>query len=446
MLASLNRTIRTSAAIALVALLAAGCERDNPVATSSSFETPGLAPALTTSFVSTDVVINYYAVHFNGRTYADGKTTFSYTVTGTGVDPSLSHFAVELPACAGAPVAYSPTGSANINTNQSTGIYGLEWHLSVAKDNLAGRTYTMTFNGDVALGIVRAEVQTEGGASAVGSVFGPCAGSHITGKVFVDADKTGTLTNGEAGIANVTVMVSNGSSSVTALTDASGDYDFLVANGSYTLSVPAATAATDFNEDLYASFSAFSATSLPVSVSGSNSPNHNFAFSPQSDNLKTAIETGVILTDGKDVRFWKSELKSAITGGGQHTYTAAQVTTWVQQIQAFGLATPFQFTPGKELQDALAILSVNSKTDYLGQLLKQLLAAELNFFSGNTLVGEADLHEVLILWGEELAVQPVTTTIFTTTGTGTTKIDPYASGTGLLGTMNGSTGGGGGDE
>ena len=192
MIASLKNITRAS--LALVALVAGGCAMESPT-DSTSPAIPAFSPSVVTvtGFVSDETIINHYSVHFDGRTYANDQTTFTYTVRGTGVDPSLSHFTVELPACAPAPASYSPTTSANINTNQSSGIYGIEWHLSVAKDNFVGRTYSITFPGDVPLGIVRAEARTEGGVGAIGNVFGPCAGSHVTGKVFVDVDENGTL-------------------------------------------------------------------------------------------------------------------------------------------------------------------------------------------------------------------------------------------------------------
>jgi hypothetical protein len=452
MFASANRIVRAAAAFALVAMVAGGCSRD----TSSPYEPTATAEVAPVSgamlgFVSNQVIINHYQVQFDGRTVANGKTTFSYTVRGTGVDPSLTHFSVELPTCAGSPASYTPTGGANINTNQSSGIYGLEWHLNVPKDPTQPRAYSITFNGDVALGIVRAEVKTEGGTSAVGYVYGPCAGSHVTGKVFVDADESGTLNNAEAGIANVTVMISDGGNSVATKTDASGNYTFLVANGNYTVSVPAATAAADFNEDLAASFTATSSASSSITVNGDSNGN-NFAFAPQTQQLIQKISLGELAASGQSTKFWKSEMKFAATGGGQHTYSLAQLQQLLAQIEAFGLATPFQFTDGNEAQDALAILSVNGKNDYLGLFLKELLAAELNYFSGNTLVGEADLHEVLVLWGEEVAVQPLAPAssreLIVNGGNagGGTKLNPYEGGTTLLGLLNGSTGGGGGDE
>jgi hypothetical protein len=264
MLTSLNRISRWLGVVALASLAMAGCSAD-PTDVSPTTEAM-LAPAVspTPSFVSEETTINNYVVHFDGRTVSGGNTTFTYTVRGTGVDPSLSHFTIELPACAGAPLSYSPTGSANINTNAQSGIYGIEWHLSVAKDNFAGRTYSITFAGDVPLGIVRSEVKTENGARGVGQVYGPCDGFHISGSVFVDANNDGVRSLSEGGIENVTVAITDGAATITALTDPAGNYAFVVTTGTYTVSVEAVTAASDFNEDLFATSTVVTSASRVV--------------------------------------------------------------------------------------------------------------------------------------------------------------------------------------
>jgi SdrD B-like domain len=436
---SLNPISRWLGVVALAGLLMAGCSAD-PTDVSQSTE-PVLTPALvpTPSFISDETTINHYVVHFDGRTVSGGNTTFTYTVRGTGVDPSLSHFSVELPACAGEPVSYSPTGSANINTNQSSGIYGIEWHLSVAKDNFVGQTYSITFPGDVPLGIVRSEVKTEGGASAIGYVYGPCDGFHISGSVFVDANNDGARSPSEGGIGNVTVALTDGVDTITALTDPAGNYTFVVTAGSYTVSVPAATAAFDFNEDLFATSTVVSPTSLVVAVGPDASA--NFAFEPKSSKIIADLEAGILDSEGRSVRYWKSQLRPATTGKNSSDYTAAQLLAFVQAVETIGIADPFQFGAGTEISDALAILSQGG-SDEIIKLRRELLASELNFVSGNGLVGEEDLHEVLIIYGEELLNQAAPAPV---------SIIPMAvkapSETGeagdMFGTMNGSTGGGG---
>lgn len=444
-MATLNR-IRSWITLAAVACAAlAGCSAD-PADVSSPVGNESLvASAPATSFVSQETTINNFVVRFDGRTVSGGNTTFTYTVRGTGVEPNLSHFTVELPSCAPAPLAFSPAGSVNVNTNPQSGIYGVEWHLSVSKDNLAGQSYSITFPGDVSLGVVRSEVKTENGARGVGDVFGPCAGFRISGTVFVDADNNGVLSPTEGGIENVTVSISDGSSTHSTPTDALGRYTFVVTAGTYTVSIAAATAQADINEDLFATSSAVTPTSLAVTV-GPDAPSTNFAFEPQSSQVIADLDAGLLLTAGKPVRFWKSQLRNAQLGKANSTYSAVQLGAWLQQIETLGLAVPFQFGPGTEISEALAILSDNRK-DEIVALKRELLASELNLVSGNGLVGQEDLHEVLIMYGEELVAQA---TAALAPGGLVTMIEreptEAQSATGMFGRMNGSTGGGGTDE
>lgn len=444
MLASWNSINRWLGLAACVSVALAGCSTD-PADVSSPVAGDVLAPSVVAAsgFVAQEVMINNYIVRFDGRTVSGGSTTFTYTVHGTGVDPSLSHFTVELPPCAGAPVSYSPTGSANINTNPQSGIYGLEWHLSVAQDNLVGRTYSVTFAGDVPLGIVRAEVKTENGARGVGDVYGPCAGFQISGNVFVDADNNGLLALNEGGIENVTVSISDGIASHVTVTDPAGTYTFVVTAGTYTVSIESATPAADFNEDLFATFTVVSPTSRTVAV-GPTAPGINFAFEPKPDKVVADLNSGVLISKGKSVRFWKSQLRIAQTGKGTPTYTAVQLRAWLGEIEGLGIANPFQFGDGTEIGEALAILSDNTKSDIVA-LKRELLASELNLVSGNGLLAQEDLHVALITWGEELAA-PSAPAPGGVAPTAVRQPTEAQSATGMFGLMNGSTGGGGTDE
>jgi hypothetical protein len=428
------------AAVASVAF--AGCSADPSDMSSPVGNESLVAHAPLTSFVSHETTINNFVVRFDGRTVSGGNTTFTYNVRGTGVEPNLSHFTVELPACAPAPLSFSPAGSANINTNPQSGIYGVEWHLSVAKDNLAGQTYSITFPGDVALGIVRSQVKTENGARGVGDIFGPCAGFRISGTVFVDADNDGVLAANEGGIENVTVSIFDGTTAQSSPTDAQGRYTFVVTAGTYTVSIAAATSESDLNEDLFATSTAVTPTSLAVTV-GPDASNTHFAFEPESDQVVADLDAGVLLTAGKPVRFWKSQLRNAQLGKNS-AYSAAQILAWLQQIEGLGLADPFQFGSGTEISEALAILSDNRKDDIVA-LKRELLASELNLVSGNGLIGQEDLHEVLIIWGEELAA-PASALLGPFAPMAVREPSEAQSATGMFGLMNGSTGGGGTDE
>jgi len=100
------------------------------------------------------VVIRGYKVRYDGRTVAYGKTIFTYTVSGTGYDPTLSNFVVQLPSCAPAVIFTSPS-DASIGVDPITTFYGVKWNLSLG--TTSSRTYSIKFSGDVPEGLTRVE-------------------------------------------------------------------------------------------------------------------------------------------------------------------------------------------------------------------------------------------------------------------------------------------------
>jgi len=352
-----------------------------------------------------DITINNYEVHFDGRTYVDDQTTFTYTVTGTGIEPALSHFTIELPDCAPELAAYSPTNSVSINHNPQTDIYGIEWHLSVEADDSVGRQYSITFAGDVPDGVVRSAVGS-GNETEVGRIPGPCAGFAIAGTIYVDADRDGTRdATEESGIADVIVeLVADDGAVVTVVSDAGGGYLFIVPDGIYTVRIDLAAYPEAFNADLAASFDATSPTALEVTV-GPDALGNDFGFAPRTEEIVVELETGVLVSNGESVKFWKKQLRTALNGGnGNAVHDAAALLAFIAEIETLFLESPYQFTAGNELQEAYDILRDNSRDD-VDVLYRELLATEFNEVSGRGLIGDEALQEVLISWGEALLAE-----------------------------------------
>jgi hypothetical protein len=440
--------------VAILVLALAGCSRqsdpispDQPDMECLSVQrTPiGLLgnalPAVTTSNV-----INGYLVQFDGRTFADGKTTFDYTVSGTGGENALSHFLLEIPDCAPALDSYTPPG-ATIGIDPHTNLYGIKWNLSLGTNE--SRSYSITFPGDVPLGVINASVKASVPVE-IGEIAGPCAGFVISGTVYVDADGSGTMDAEESGIVNVTVTLVDGDGDiVTATTDANGDYAFLKIAGTYTIRIDAETAANDFNESLAAAFVPTGPTSTIVTV-GPDSPGNDFGFDPKAKEITYDIEQGILLTTGEPVKFWKKQLRAAMSGSqGRVEFDAATMAQFIAEIQGLFLPDPFQFTPGNEFQEAMDILSTNSK-DPLPILLKELLAAEFNEVSGKGLVEAPELQSVLLAWAESVAVAASSSVLQIPINSdrpplGGVPIDERVADTiDLLIHLNGSTGGGSG--
>lgn len=438
--------------VSLVVILGvgfAGCsQQDHPVEVEYPQGNSSFAPrTLDQISVATSESINGYLVQFDGRVYADNRTTFSYTVTGSGAEHALSHFALELPECAPAVDSFNPAG-ALFGVNPATGIFGIKWEISLEANE--SRSYSITFPGDVPLGVIRATVKA-GTVAETGEVAGPCGGFTISGTVYVDADSNGVMNGAdEAGIPDVTVSLVDGKGNVQeSMTDVNGDYAFLKTPGTYTLRIDAATPAIDFNEELAESFDPTGPTTATVTV-GPDSPENDFGFDPKAKQIIYEFEEGVLLTNGESAKFWTKQVRAAMSGGkGSAEYDAATMAQFLTEIQDLFLPDPFQFTPGNEFQEAMDILSSNSK-DPLERLLKELLAAEFNEVSGKGIIDASDLQNVLLAWAESLVAQASSGATSALKYSEGPQLAPplggstYEDAIVLLGWMNGSTGGGSG--
>jgi hypothetical protein len=435
-------------AVVLAAAIAGCSGQDEPLSILDPTQGAGSSTSLGDAATATaSIVLSGFSVQFDGRQVSGGNTTFSYTVTGTGGEHALSHFALEVPDCAPAVLSTSPAGG-TIGVNPLTGLYSVKWDLSLGTNE--SRSYSVTFTGDVPLGIIRASVKasTEVGLA---EIAGPCGGFEISGNVYIDADSNGVLNGAdEPGIENVTVTLEDGNGGIeTYTTDASGTFSFLRLSGTFTLRVDAATSVVDFNEELAESFDPSGPTSVIVTV-GPDSPGNNFGYKPQVAEIIVELDTGVLLTDGEPIKFWKRELRSAINGGnGKSEFDPTAMGIFIEKIQMLFLPDPFTFTPGNELQEALDILNDKSK-DPVMQLKRELLAAEFNEVSDKGLVGADDLQRALLSWAESLVAQlsagPSASSRY---GDGPVRVISkfdVEDATLLLNKLNGATGGGSGGE
>jgi hypothetical protein len=435
-------------AILLAATLSAifaGCgQQDSPTLVERPDATPTLLLTQTSGpTVPDSTVLNGYLVQFDGRSVVGSQTTFSYTVTGVGGAHALSHFLLEIPDCAPDLVASSPAGG-TVGVDPLTGLYGVKWDSPLGTTE--SRSYSMTFLGDVPMGVILASVKAST-TSPTGEIAGPCGGFLVSGTVFVDADSSGhQIGPDEIGIANVTVtMIDLGGNEMTALSDINGDYAFLRVAGTYALRIDAVTSAEDFNEVLAENFDPTTPATVPVTV-GPDSPDNDFGYYPQAEEITLELAAGTLLTTGEPPKYWIKQVR----GGGRTDYDSATIDAFLTEIQGLYLPDPFRFTPGNEKKEAIDILKSRSK-DPIDQLLKELLAAEFNEVSGKGLVGEEELQSVLLAWVESLIAQAdsggPTLTTRKDGGGGPQRVEPSASrdqALELLRLLNGATGGGGG--
>ena len=440
----MKQSFQLVAVMALLVFGLSGCgQADDPVSPGGSVPDPSFTLVTTSgpTFVESSL-INGYVVTFDGRTFANNQTTFSYTVSGTGAEHALSNFFLEVPGCAPAVTAVTPAGGA-VGLNPLTDIYGVKWDISLGANG--SRSYSMTFAGDVPQGAILASVKA-GEFSPVGEIAGPCAGFSVSGTVYTDADLSGAQNGSdEPGIPNVTVeLVDAGGSVLTSTTDVNGDYGFHRISGTYTVHIDTATAAADFNEVLASDFDPTGPTSTVVTI-GPDSPGNDFGYDPRVQQITLELDAGLLLTTGEGPKYWLKQLR----GSGKTDFDSATMAAFLSEIEGLFLPEPFQFTAGSEFQDAINILKSRSK-DPIDQLLKQLLAAELNEVSGKGLVDAAELQSVLLAWVESLITQSSTagpSAAAPRGGGGPQRARPTVTIDGaidLLKGMNGSATGGGG--
>lgn len=365
----------------------------------------GVLPVLNAqASLATSAVIGGYLVEFDGRIYDSGQTTFHYTVSGIGAEHALSYFFLALPDCAPALDSYDPPG-AYIATNPYIGIYGIKWEIPLGPED--SRAYSITFPGDVPMGVVAASVKAST-LIEIDEIAGPCGGFEIAGSVYTDANDDGARNASEPGIADVTVRLTDGIGRIqTAVTDANGEYSFLKIAGTYTLSIDMMTPETDFNESLYASFDPTGPVTAPVTV-GPDSYGNDFGFYPQTEEITQEIATGVLITTGESAAYWLKQVRWASHGGNPNSEFAPEMMAqFIADIQGLYFPDPFQFTPGNEYAEVIEILKSKSK-DPLVELIRELLTAELNQVSGKGLITAPELQEILLAWTESIVIEALT--------------------------------------
>ncbi|MGK7371158.1 MAG: hypothetical protein ACNS64_13190, partial [Candidatus Halalkalibacterium sp. M3_1C_030] len=257
------------------------------------------------------VPLNNYLVTFNGKTYdqAGDRSTFSYTVSGTGVEPALNYLFIETPACAGAPVAYSPLQSAKVSPD------GITWEASIS--STSSQDYSITYAGDLPVGGVNA-VSESGNLTGIAEIPGPCKGIYtISGTVFVDGNSNSIKSSSESGIQNVTVHLVTGEGlEFSQKTASNGTYSYQVFTGSsstdFNIEVRRSTAdESDFNQSLFDGYTATTSASKTVTVNGADSNGTDFGFSPQTEKLILQFEEGTILLNTEEPKFWIQQLRFA---------------------------------------------------------------------------------------------------------------------------------------
>lgn len=444
--------IRATGLLVILSLIGISCsDVNNPVTDNNSAPdargSESSSDMLLQNITSDPIPLNNYLVTFNGKSYDvnTDQSTFSYTVSGTGVEPALNYLSIETPVCAGPIVGYSPLQSAKVSQSE------IIWESSIPSNG--SQDYSITYSGDLPVGMVDAASQS-GNIAATAEIPGPCKGIFtISGSVFVDGNGNGVKNFSESGIRNVTVHLLNAEGiEFSQKTSSDGYYEFLVFTGSkavnFDVEVRATTDdTTDFNEQLFDGYTSTNPSEIIVAVNQANQSGIDFGFEPQTEKLILQFEDGTIALNTEEPKFWIQQLRFAQKNNSKAEIPADELVRYLEVIEELFLADPFQLGDDK-VGSALQILTNPVKTD-LEALLVQLLTAELNVVSGRG-SGSLDFDLALLAYGESAANELVSGSIIlqksisvTTTEVSASLSTSTSDAQSLLTSFNFSGGGGG---
>lgn len=388
---------------------------------------------------TTSLDLSGFQVTYDGQVYDGSETTFTYTVAGPTED---MHFRLELPGCAPANPTFDPSNGTTGN-NDTFINPGVEWHPAIGSGSTNTFTFEVTYPGFVKEGLVLVSVKSNS-TTEVGEIVGACARVfNISGMVYTDANDNLSLDSDETGIDAVTVNLNDefGSLVATTVTDPSGSYLFdCIAQGSYSVMVDTnsvVNTATTYLQPI-----------LPVELDvaiGPDATDNNFGFTPKTSEIIDALALEELLTTGEDLKFWKNELKVAVTGNGKSEIDKNTLIAYVEEIRTLQLLEVYPLEGGDGLQAAYDILNIKPGNDDELKLIRELLATEFNHVSGRGLTSDFDLQLVLIGWGESLVfdIQNPESATGRSSATSRTSGGGVEDALDVFGSINKSSGGGG---
>lgn len=346
------------------------------------------------------VLINTYNIEFLSRVVNDSNadnitTTFNYRVSGTGIQPSLDSFFLEVPECAVSPLSWTPSNASSFNEGY------IKWNSSVTPNST--QNYAVTYPGIVGIGLTEAVV-TKGSNSQSGVVLGPCEGIFtLQGSIYIDSNEDGSKQNSESGLSGFPIQLinnDNGNVITTIQTEANGSFLFYVFEGSYAVKV-----VTDL---INRNYNPTGEIELNVGFVNKDETGLDFGYLIDSQKMIKEFEDGTIPLDTKDSKFWTAELRNP--GKGQSQYNRAQMLDILVKIEGLLLPVPFNFGSDK-IATALSIIAKPIKTE-LDAYLQQLLTAELNIVSGRgaktldsngNVISDDKFNEALLRYAEPIA-------------------------------------------
>lgn len=440
-------TKKLSLLAAFYALVLWGCENaevfEDPAAALNESQQVKLESASKSAGLnarSSETVLGEFSVQYLGQNFDGVQTTFSYSVTGPAEN---MHFRLELPECAPINPTFEPDNGTSNNNDEFINP-GVTWHPSVGSGTTNSFYFEVAYPGYVKEGLVLVSIKSKG-TTVVGEILGACARVfNISGKVYADANENQVFDNNETGIGNASVGLYDDWDNLltTTVSGSNGDYLFeCFPQGSYTVRMDTTNVvgtATTYLEAV-----------LPVShdvVIGPDATGNNFAFTPKTSKIIEDIESEILITNGKSSKYWKTQLKAAVTGKGKAEIDAATLIAYISQIRMLQLPDVYALEGGDGLMAAYNILKAKPGKSDEEKLRIELLTTEFNHVAGFGLVDiDPALQLVLIGWGESILfdidnTEPLSVNPSSEVSLTAVDIGAVAN---LFSTINRSSGGGG---
>ena len=291
-----------------------------------------------------------------GRVYFDRDASGTQTAGDVGISKAVVVLtstddlgnAVSRTATTAADGTYSFTGLRPSNVDSA----GYTITETQPAQYLDGADNLGSLGGSAAVSDVFSGIAVTSGDAGTGYAFGEL-GPNVTGRVFIDNNRDGTLNGTDAGRKGVVVTLSDGTNTLTATTDASGNYTFSnVLPGTYTVTE---TVPTGFGTSTATSRPADATTgaaSVPVTpfgltvstVSGTvyRDDNANNVFDPASDTKLSGVVVTLTDSAGNPVTDAFGNAVAAVTTGAAGTYSFSNLLSGSYRIvetQPAGLVT-----------------------------------------------------------------------------------------------------------
>lgn len=361
-------------------------------------------------FTQYDISEVGWSITYLGCSESEETSTYTYEVYVASEEKDLSHWVLSVEED-NFPVSVSGNWTIEFGLDPTTGVYGIKW--DDGQDKGTSQVYSVTYMG--ACSEQTSEYSVKGGTYyAIAEIVGPgtavvSESYQIDGMVWLDVNGNGNYDPDEPTFSGVSITRESADGSLYyTQTDSTGYYTFTnVTEGDHLISIESDTSDTlDFNEQLASYFDSYNSSST-VSINGFDETLNfgymlnTYAILEDLDESDPDADGFTFAGEGRTIGFWKHQHSVAIKGKGRAHIDSTTLLEYLNNIEEFWLANPFNFGTNK-FSNSFSILK-NTTSDANELMLKQLLGTELNHMHGIGLSENMMLQELIISMAETIS-------------------------------------------